>query len=96
LAIGVANVRPTPDIPHHASSFQVLVRFLLRFVIVYGFAGMSRQGFGQALASLLVLTSVFCAILGATRREPLFGPALTHWDEAAGFGVMAFMLPAPV
>ena len=89
-------MQPTPDIPHHASSLQVLVRFLLRLVIVCGFAGMTRQGFGQALASLLLLTSVFCAILAVTRREPLFGPALTHWDEAAGYGVMAYMLPAPV
>jgi hypothetical protein len=82
-------LRPTPDIPHRLGSVQVLVRFLLRLVIVGVFAGMGRQGFVQSLAPLLVLTVIFCAIVAAMRREPLLGPVLTHWDEAAGYAAIA-------
>jgi hypothetical protein len=28
------------------------------------------------------------------RREPVFGPVLTHWDEAAAYAVMAHLAPA--
>jgi len=47
-----------------------------------------------ALRGLLVLAVVFCAFVGAARREVLLGPSLTHWDEAAVYGLMAFLLPA--
>jgi hypothetical protein len=90
------NVRPTPDIPRQLSSVQVLIRFLLRLVIVGALASMGREGFAQTLAPLLALTVIFCALVAATRREPLFGPALTHWDEAAGFAAIAYSLRALV
>jgi hypothetical protein len=29
-----------------------------------------------------------CAAVGAPRREAVFGPVLTHWDEAAVYGLV--------
>ena len=28
------------------------------------------------------------------RREQMFGPVLTHWDEAAAYAVLAHLAPA--
>ena len=40
-----------------------------------------------AFAALLALSAVFCIVAGAMRREVIFGPALTHWDEAAVYAI---------
>jgi hypothetical protein len=37
--------------------------------------------FGVRLAILIVFAAVGC--------EPMFGPVLTHWDEAAGLVVLS-------
>jgi hypothetical protein len=34
------------------------------------------------------LSAIFCVIVGAMRREAMFGPVLTHWDEAAAYAVI--------
>ena len=70
-----------PVIPPH--SCQVLFRILFRLVLLITFATFGSQGFGKSFATLLALSAVFCTATGAMRREPIFGPALTHWDEAA-------------
>jgi Na+/H+ antiporter NhaB len=89
-------VQPIPDIPRRLNTIQVLIRFLLRLVLVGTLASMGHQGFAQTLAPLLALTVIFCAIVAVTRREQLFGPVLTHWDEAAGYALMACSLPVLV
>jgi hypothetical protein len=73
---------------------QVVVRFSLRLIILCTFASLGKQGFAPALRGLLILAVVFCAFVAAARREALLGPSLTHWDEAAVYGLMAFLLPA--
>lgn len=85
-----------PDIPRRLSFIQVLIRFLLRLVLIGAFASMGRQGFAQTLAPLLALTVIFCVIVAVMRRERLLGPVLTHWDEAAGYALMACSLPVLV
>ena len=71
-----------PAIPPRLQSYQVLVRILLRFILLIAFATLGSQGFGQTFAALLALSAVFCVVTGAIRREAIFGPTLTHWDEA--------------
>ena len=47
------------------------------------------------LATLLLLFAFFCAVMGALRHERIWGPVLTHWDEAAVYALMgrlAFVL----
>jgi hypothetical protein len=38
---------------------------------------------------LLLLSITFCFVWGALRREPVFGPSLTNWDEAAAYACLA-------
>ena len=35
------------------------------------------------------MAAIFCAVAGAMRREEMFGPVLTHWDEAVAYAVIA-------
>jgi hypothetical protein len=83
-----------PTIPHQLSSSQVLWRFVLRLLLLSTFATFSTQGFGTTLAALLTLSATFCAVLGAMRREAMFGPVLTHWDEAAAYAVIGRLVSA--
>ena len=78
----------TPDNPHFGSA-QALTRFFLRLVILSIVAVLSSQGFGKTLGSLLVLAVFYCVVIAAIRREEPFGPALTHFDEAAAYVVIA-------
>jgi hypothetical protein len=80
--------QPRPIIPHQPNASQVLFRFVLRLVLLGTFATFGTYGFSAAFAGLLVLSAIFCAIVGVMRREPIFGPDLTHWDEAATYAVM--------
>ena len=74
--------------PHTLSSAQVLARFGARVILLAGFAAFSSVGFGQGLAALLWMAIVLCAVVGLLRREPPFGSALNHWDEAVVFGAL--------
>ena len=47
-------------------------------VIFAAFAGI---GFGRALAALLWMSIILCAVAGTMKREQPFGAALNHWDE---------------
>ena len=78
----------TPDTPHFGSA-QALTRFFLRLLILSIFAALGSQGFGKTLESLLVLAVFYCIFVAAIRREEPFAPALTHFDEAAAYGVIA-------
>jgi len=74
-------------IPPQLNSRQVLFRVVFRLVLLTTFATFGSQGFGKTFAALLALAAVFCIVMGAMRREATFGPALTHWDEAAVYAV---------
>jgi hypothetical protein len=81
-------MRPSPTISHQFSSSQVLLRFVLRLALLSTFAIFGAQGFGTTFATLLALSAIFCAVVGVVRREAMFGPVLTHWDEAAAYAVI--------
>ena len=85
--------RPRP-IPQQLNSPQVLWRFALRLVLLSAFASLGTRGFGAAFAALLALSAIFCVIVGAMRREAMFGPVLTHWDEAAAYAVIGRLASA--
>jgi hypothetical protein len=67
---------------------RVLVRFAARILLLVGFAAFSSVGFGKALAALLWMAIILCAVVGLLRREPLFGGELNHWDEGVAFGAL--------
>jgi hypothetical protein len=73
----------TPELPCEIASLQVLVRFVFRLVILGAFAAFASQGFAHALAAMLVMAAIYCAIVGVLRGETLFADNLTNWDEAA-------------
>jgi TRAP-type C4-dicarboxylate transport system permease large subunit len=81
----------TPDIPAFESA-RVLTRFFLRLTILCVFAGLGHQGFGTALESMLILAVLYCIVAAAVRREHLFGPLLSHFDEAAAYVVVACLV----
>lgn len=66
-----------------------LFRFVFRLALLSAFAAMSSQGFGKGFAALLALSAVFCVVTGALRGEPILGPVLTHWDEAAAYALLS-------
>jgi uncharacterized membrane protein YcaP (DUF421 family) len=69
-------------------STQVAVRFGLRIVILVIFASFSGIGFGRSIATLLWMSTIFSAVVGAIRREPLFDTTLNHWDETAAYAAL--------
>jgi hypothetical protein len=79
----------TPDIPRDFGSAQPLTRFFLRLVIFSIFAAFGSQAFGKTLEGLLVWAVFYCIFAASVRREQPFGPALTHFDEAAAYAVIA-------
>jgi hypothetical protein len=83
------ETRPASGLPPHLGSIQVLARFGLRVPILAAFALLGDHGFGRTFASLLAMAVIYCAFAGALRREAPLGPVLTHWDEAAGYAIVA-------
>jgi hypothetical protein len=77
-----------PNLPQELPSTRVLVRFALRVMILVIFAASARIEFGKALAALLWMSIILCAVVGAMRREPPFGPVLNHWDEMAAYAAI--------
>jgi hypothetical protein len=73
-------------------SAQVMGRFFLRMVVLCVFAALGGNGFGRTLAALLLLSTVFCVVAGTFRREKPFDAVLTHWDEAAVYGLLYGLL----
>jgi len=51
-------------------------------------AAFSSIGFGRALAALLWMSIVLCAVVGTMRREAPFGAVLNHWDETAAYAAL--------
>ena len=75
-------------------STQVAVRFGLRIVILAIFASFSGIGFGRSIATLLWMSTIFSAVVGAIRREPLFDSTLNHWDETAAYAALCCLAVA--
>jgi hypothetical protein len=74
--------------PRPLRSAQVLVRFCLRMIILVAFAAFGSIGFGRSLAALLWMSIILCAVIGAIRREILFGISLNHWDEMVAYAAL--------
>ncbi|MBR0961009.1 hypothetical protein [Bradyrhizobium japonicum] len=74
--------------PRTLSPARVLARFAVRVVLLAAFAAFGSVGFGRSLAGLLWMSIILCALAGLVRREPPFGAALNHWDEAVAFGAL--------
>jgi hypothetical protein len=85
-------VAQLPNLTRELRSTQVLVRFLLRTTILIVFAAFASIGFGRSLAALLWMTIILSAVIGAIKREPLFGIALNHWDETIGYAALFALL----
>jgi len=86
--------QPKSTLPNEFNSLQVVARFVLRLLLVSTFATFGTRGFGTTFGTMLELLAVLCAVVGALRREALFGPVLTHWDEAATFAVIGLLVSA--
>jgi hypothetical protein len=71
------------------NSARVLFRFGLRLVVLVSFASLGQSGYARALLALLLMSVAMCAAWASARREPVFGPSLTNWDEAAAYGCLA-------
>jgi hypothetical protein len=85
---------PRRTLPHQLNSSQVLVRFVIRLALLTTFASFGTLGFGITLAAILVLSAVFCTVVAVMRQEAMFGPVLTHWDEAAACAVLGHLVTA--
>jgi hypothetical protein len=83
-----------PGLPQEMRSTQVAVRFGLRIVILVIFASFSGIGFGRSIATLLWMSTIFSAVVGAIRREPLFDTTLNHWDETAAYAALCCLAVA--
>jgi hypothetical protein len=70
-------------------SAEVIIRFVARMAILSIFATLGTQGFAGTLESLLLLATLYCAIIAPLRREHPFGPVLTHFDEGAAYALSA-------
>jgi hypothetical protein len=86
---GPGSMQPTNLNSPRASSSRVLFRFGLRMVVLVSFASLGQNGYARALLALLLMSVAMCAAWAGARREPLFGPSLTNWDEAAAYGCLA-------
>ena len=82
----------TPNIPQELGTAQVLIRIVLRLVFLGTFAAFGSQGFARTFATLLMLVAIYCALVGAVRREPIAWHVLTHWDEAGIYAVTAYFV----
>ena len=84
-------MQPNPDIPREIVSAQVLARFFLRIVLLCICAAAGRQGFGKTIEPLLTLATCYCVFIGGIQREAPLGHVLTHYDEAAGYALGAYL-----
>jgi hypothetical protein len=74
------------DSPKELRSFQVLIRFCLRMIILAVFASFGSIGFARSLAALLAMSAILSMVIATMRQELPLDSVLTHWDEAAAYG----------
>ena len=85
---------PLPKLPRELDTSHVLIRFVLRVIVLAAFAMLGGMGFGRSLATLLWMSIVLCTTVGAVKREPVFGAALNHWDEAVACAALVSLVGA--
>lgn len=85
-------VQPRPTSLTRIGTPHVFLRVALRLVVFVLAAPFGPLGFATTFISLLCLSAVFCAVAGAMRHEAVFGPVLTHWDEAALYAFVGHLL----
>ena len=83
-----------PNLPRELRSTQVLIRFGLRMSILVIFATFANIGFGRSLATLLWMSTILCAVIGAMRREPPLDAVLNHWDETVAYAALFSLVSA--
>jgi hypothetical protein len=71
---------------------QVAARFVLRIIILCGFAAHGNLGFAKGLGVLLGMSAIMSVAFGLARRESIFDSALTDWDEAAAYGSLCCLI----
>jgi hypothetical protein len=74
------------DFPKELRSFQVLIRFCLRMIILAVFASFGSIGFARSFAALLGMSTILSVIIATMKQELPLDRVLTHWDEAAAYG----------
>jgi hypothetical protein len=93
-----------PQLSHSSRQFrntQVVARFVIRIVILVAFATLGGIGVARSLVALLGMSALMCVGVGILRRESMLDSALTHWDEAAAYGLLCCLtsvlvqVPAP-
>ena len=67
----------------------VMLRFSLRLLILLVLSSIGTIGFARSLETLCAMAAVYCSAAATLRREDPFGPALTHFDEAAAYSLCA-------
>jgi hypothetical protein len=73
---------------------QAVVRFILRIVILCVFATLGGIGFARSFNALLWMSALMSVAIGIMKRESIFEPALTYWDEAAAYGSLCCLASA--
>jgi hypothetical protein len=86
--MGIRVMANAPVIFNDIKSVQVIGRFCSRIIVICMFAALGGAGFSKGFAALLILSAAFCVAGGVFRRETPFDKALTHWDEAAVYGLL--------
>ncbi|HLG82565.1 MAG TPA: hypothetical protein VKY22_16240 [Bradyrhizobium sp.] len=66
-------------------SGEVIVRFLVRMIVLIGFAAIAGIGFAPGLAMLLWMSTILSAGIATFKRELPLSDALNHWDEAVAY-----------
>jgi hypothetical protein len=84
--------RSTFNLPRSQSSAPVAIRFLARLAFFGAFALLSHHGADRIMAYMLGVMAIISAITALVRREKLFAPVLTGWDEAAAYGLIYAVL----
>jgi hypothetical protein len=85
-------MRSASNLPRAQSSAQVTSRFLARLAFFGVFALLSRHGLDRMMAYALGVMAIISAIIASVRRETVFAPVLTGWDEAAAYGLIYAVL----
>lgn len=83
---------PVTELSRGLKSGEVIARFCLRMIILISFAAFGSIGFGKSLAALLWMSTILSAIIATIRREIPIDTVLNHWDEAAVYIVLCYLL----
>jgi hypothetical protein len=89
-----ATVQQLPQLSQKFRSIQVLIRFVLRFIILTCFATLGAVSFANSLIALLWMSALISAGIAMLRREPPFDTVLNYWDETVIYTAMCMLVIA--